>query len=110
MPSRRPIHDLAELAMAPPGQADAEVYLTPQSVQAALSALRAHIDMLSAAENDPDAQLFRVEALDGTGAVQRQLAVANDLRLARAAFDEATKTPGRMVRLRQGSSEIDVSK
>jgi len=110
MSPQHQIHNLADLATVSPRQPDADVYLTPQSVQAALSALRAHVDMLSAIEGDPSARLFRIEALDGSGAVQQELAVVNDRRLAQAAFNEAIKTQGRIVRLSQGTNEIAMSK
>ncbi|WP_158816552.1 hypothetical protein [Methylocapsa sp. S129] len=103
------IHGLADLAGKSARQPEAGLYLTPQCVEAALAALRARIDGLDAGKIGPDAYYFRVEAIDGQGLSQELLAVASNLALARAAFEQAALTPDRKVRLSLGTQEIACS-
>jgi hypothetical protein len=85
------------------------IHLSAQDVLTVHSLLRACVDRLSAERPNEAEFPFRVERIGPDGLVCETLAVATELVLAEAAFDEAMKTPGQNIRLVQGALEIATS-
>jgi hypothetical protein len=82
------------------------VHLAPEAVKAAIAALRAYVDGVGAVEAHRREHSFTVEVLDSEGSPVKQLAATNSLHLARAAYDEAVKAPGRTIALSHGARAI----
>jgi hypothetical protein len=88
-------------------QRGAGAHLTPEDVDRALVALRAHAGMVGAPKIKLTRRTFQIELMDGQGWPEEVLAVVRDDPIARAAFDEAVKQrPGRKIRLRHGARVV----